>query len=535
MRRFLLLTLILLFLTLGGEGVLGDKVSLKNCKGDYFNWHNGTDPTDCMYCDVCCDSEYPCIEWNRSDSGAKLVGTLNKELKLAEGSKVQIDCYDSVAGEDVSYIADAIRGGDELLYGIITLYFSDGNSIKCEDIYLEDGFLCEFYLTEDSAVAYKNGEKCSEVTITHGSEITRIELSTGYGGGTRESFHDVFTQTPFAIDTPHDIPSIYSDFEIACIVSHTKQYSLENHTYELAIKRMESGEIVDITNITSLYQRFQYNLSSFTFDTYLVELRRDGSVMNTNWFVYYDALSGSSVNVERDVYTPLETAKITYSIDNPDFSNHQYFLVIESVYGEEVFRQQLTKADGEIEVELKDYDPKLYIASLKRSSSSEILLAYDTFQVAEGVFVEGKTYDAESEGILPSVFVSYCQDYVGCKNTTSDAVNASYQIKDLAVDYEIQVNASKTNYTHNNFSFTPLRNGWYEINLFLLPDASHINVTAPAIVGLTQTYPFRQNVSYATVNIWNETWNASTTTNSMGYFAFENLTPGTYYLNATRV
>jgi len=536
-RRFLLLTLTsFLILVISTEGVLGgDKVSLRKCKGDYWNWHNGDDVTDCMYCDVCCGGEYPCMEWEKTSAiDAEVLGTLNKYVHIYKTSSDQyiyIDTTDSVAGEDVTYIADTI-----IFYsfgGRITLEFSDGNKIYCEGIDAHNT-LCECYLTKDSVVCYRDGEKYSSTSIAYGSSITRIRLTSDYGD---HAYHDTFTLTPFAIDMPHDIPNSYDSFDIACIISHTHlpEYSLSNHTYTFVVKHMGSGEIVSIRNLTSRVNRFGYDVTNLTYDAYLVELQKDGAILSTSWFVYYDAVSGCSVNVERDVYTPLETAKITYHIANPDFSNHQYFLVIESVYGEEVFRQQLIKADGEIEVELKEFDPKFYIASLKRSSSSEILLAYDTFQVAEGVFVEGKTYDAESEEILPSVFVSYCQDYVGCKNTTSDAVNASYQIKDLAVDYEIHVGAAKTNYTHNNFSFTLLRNGWYEINLFLLPDASHINVTPPAIVGLTQTYPFRQNVSYATVRIWNETWNASTTTNSMGYFAFENLTPGTYYLNATRV
>jgi len=526
-RGFLLLTLTISLLLLsvgsvyGGGVTLPHKISLKECKEEYFNWHNGTNVSDCLYCDCCCDSNYPCIEWNWTGDSATVTGTLNKKLHL-DSAEVWIDCYDSVAGEDISYIAFGYEDS-----GRMYLYFSDGTKTECGG---GDTRLCEFYISEDSVISYMNGEKYKEASITHRSEITRIELeNTGWSGD-----YDIITQIPFAIDTPHDIPSTYSDFEIACIVSHTKQYPIENHTYELVIKHAGSGEIVDVRNITNQYQRFQYDLSDFTFDTYIVELRRDGSVMNTNWFVYYDALSGSSVNVEGDVYTPLETAKITYSIDNPDFSNHQYFLVIGSVYGEEVFRQLLTKASGEVVVSLEGYEPKLYIASLKRSSSSEVLLAYDTFQVSEGVFIKGKTYDAKREQILPSVFVSYCQEYTGCKNTTSDATDASYQIEDLAVDYEVHVGAAKANYTHNNFSFTPLQSRLYEINLFLLPDASHINVTAPAIVGLTQSYPLRQNVSYATVNIWNETWSVNTTTNSMGYFAFENLTPGTYYLNATR-
>ena len=540
MVRKLPLPLIMLLLLLttecvyGGSIIVPYKISLSECKGDYFNWHNGTNVSDCINCDACCNGNYPCIEWSQSDANhITLTGTLNKKLKFNDRVKTYVECYDSVAGKDVSYLAIGIEGrGWKDEGGNICLTFSDGTVFCCPGCDQPSVCLGEIYLTEDEVICYMNGEKRSEKTISHNSEITRIELCRCYFGA--NIYFDVFTKESFTIDTPHDIPSIYSDFEIACIVSHTHQYPIGNHTYELVIKHMGSGEIVNVRNITTQYQRFQYDLSDFTFDTYIVELRRDGSVMNTNWFVYYDALSGSSVNVEGDVYTPLETAKITYSIDNPDFSNHQYFLVIGSVYGEEVFRQLLTKASGEVVVSLEGYEPKLYIASLKRSSSSEVLLAYDTFQVSEGVFIKGKTYDAKREQILPSVFVSYCQECTGCKNTTSNATDASYQIEDLAVDYEVHVGAAKANYTHNNFSFTPLQSRLYEINLFLLPDEAHINVTAPAIVGLTQSYPFHQNVSYATVRIWNETWNASTTTNSMGYFAFENLTPGTYYLNATR-
>ena len=515
---------------------VNDGIDLTICKMDVFNYHNGTNASDCLDCSNCCGGEYPCIEWNRSWNslytyGCIVDGTLNKYLKCRARcgtSRVYTGVKNCECGEDISYVAVGQEGSG---YTKVYLTFSDGTKIKGGG----GSGLSEFYITQTSVIAYMNGEKYDEKPLVSGSHLVEVSLNEDNPGGeTKTGYFDVFTTVPFTIDVPHDIPSVYSDFEIACIVSHTKQYPIENHTYELVIKHAGSGEIVDVRNITSAYQRFQYDLSSFTFDTYIVELRRDGGVMNTNWFVYYDALSASSVNVERDVYTPLETAKITYSIDSPDFSNHQYFLVIESVYGEEVFRQQLTKADGEIEVELNDYDPQLYIASLKRSSSSEVLLAYDTFQVSEGVFVKGKTYDAKSEQILPSTFISYCQEYTECKNTTSDVVDASYQIEDLAVDYEIHVGAAKANYTHNNFSFTPLQSRLYEIDLFLLPDASHINVTAPAIVGLTQSYPFHQNVSYATVNIWNETWNANTTTNSMGYFAFENLTPGTYHLNATR-
>ena len=562
MKRILLFLIFFLSLAVfvipayagSGEVILPCTIDLGTYGQEFFNYHNGSNVSDCLECVCCCDGEYGCMEWSKkwhvwtySEENAKphidnfQEGTKNTFLytftyEYDDYSSAWINVTDCVSGEDITYLT-LMMWGNAFSRKRVVVNFSDGTTIDVPGSThtLE---VAEFYFTDNNVLAYRNGEKYDEEIIPSGTNVVRITLETyrGNNAGSTGLF-DVLSTKPFPIDIPHELPNTETEVVIAYIISHThlSEYSLSNHSYTLTIKHMGSGEIVDVINLTSRTKRFTYNLTDLTYDTYLVEMQKDGATLSTSWFVYYDAVSGCSVNVERDVYTPLETAKITYHIANPDFSNHKYFLVIESVYGEEVFRQQLLKADGEIEVELNDYDPKLYIASLKRSSSSEILLAYDTFQVAEGVFIEGKTYDAESEEILPSVFVSYCQEYIECKNTTSDAVNASYQIKDLAVDYEIQVNASKTNYTHNNFSFTPLRNGRYEINLFLLPNASHINVTPPAIVGLTQTYPFRQNVSYATVNIWNDTWNASTTTNSMGYFAFENLTPGTYYLNATRV
>jgi len=538
-----------------GEVIIPCEIDLSKYGQEFFNYHNGNNVSDCLGCDCCCDSEYGCIEWSKKwkvttaedyppETTNWIEETKNMYLRTVtynddDYSRIWIDVANCVSGEDLTYLT-VMMWGDAYYRKRVVVDFSDGTivNIPGSTSSCSGGYqVAEFYFTSTNVVAYRDGEKYKEESISSGASITKVTLETYRGSGAQNrGLFDVFSTTPFPIDIPHELPNTETEVVIAYIISHTHlpEYSLSNHSYTLTIKHMGSGEIVDVINLTSRTNRFTYDLTNLTYDTYLVEMQKNGATLSTSWFVYYDAVSGCSVNVERDVYTPLETAKIAYSIDNPDFSNHQYFLVIESVYGEEVFRQPLTKVSGEIAVSLEDYDPKLYIASLKRSSSSEVLLAYDTFQVAEGVFIEGKTYDAKSEQILPSTFVSYCQEYTGCKNTTSDATNASYQIEDLAVDYEVHVGAAKANYTHNNFSFTPLQSRLYEINLFLLPDASHINVTAPAIVGLTQSYPFRQNVSYVTVNIWNETWNSSTTTNSMGYFAFENLTPGIYYLNATR-
>jgi len=546
----ILLPLLVLFLLIGliipvyagsGEVIMPFSVDLGNCGQEFFNYHNGSNVSDCLKCTCCCDNEYGCMEWSKAWEGEypRIINwfgesTRNKFLftyadSSSDYSKAWINTTNSASGSDITYLT-VMMWGDAYDAARSVVDFSDGTTINIPGY--ADNFwnyiVAEFYFTEDNVVAYRNGEKYAEKTISHGANIKKITLETYYYASyTRRGLFDVFSTVPFPVDVPHELPNTDTEVVIAYIISHTHlpEYSLSGHTYTLTIKHMGSGEIVNVTNLNKRADRIKYNFTELglTYDTYLVELQKDDATVGTSWFVYYDTTSGCTVNVERDIYTPLETAKITYSIANPDFSNHQYFLVIESVYdGEEVFRLPLSKAEGEVNVELEDYDPSLYIASLKRSSSSEILLAYDTFQVSEGVFIEGETYDAKSEEILPSVFVSYCQEYVGCKNTTSDAVNAIYQIKNLAVDYEIQVNASKTNYIHNDFSFTPLQNGLYNIDLFLLPDENHINITPPAIVGLVQAYPFYQNISEATVNLWNTSIGLATnnTTNSMGYFEF---------------
>jgi len=332
-----------------------------------------------------------------------------------------------------------------------------------------------------------------------------------------------------------------SSINIWYMITRTDYYSLSSHNYTLTIRDFANGNIITTVEHTASKPYGKVSLDPDTtfgtnFSVYIAELKRDGTDIGHDFFFYISSASNDWVDVEREVYAPTEVASITYHLDNPDFSTYIYKLeIMDAVSGETKEEWALTKAEDTLTLNLEDFEGGLYYALLKRVGGSfEELRSYDAFQVKSGVFIKGVTYDAKTEDILPSTFVSYCQENVGCENTTSNATTGAYEVENLVSDYEIHVGAAKTNYTHNNFSFTPLREGLYEIDLFLLPDTSHINVTAPAIVGLTQSYPFRQNVSYATVNIWNETWNANTTTNSMGYFAFENLSPGTYYLNATR-
>jgi len=320
---------------------------------------------------------------------------------------------------------------------------------------------------------------------------------------------------------------------------------------ELRIKHFTTGEVIKVESISEKgAHSFIYNITQLLFHEnkeddkyglYLVELMRGGSVIDYDCFFFtWDAIDKPKGTIawDKDSYASGCVAKIHTNLTDPDFSTYVYKGFVYDAYGNKKEEWVITSADDWHEIDLTDYDTGVYYAILKirnKNTGFEWEEAWDVASVSDEVDIEGVSYDAKSETVLGGVYVNAIQNTVSHETITNETTG-EYNISKLSVDIEIQMNASKANYTHNNFSFTPLRSGLYEINLFLLPDASHINVTAPAIVGLTQLYPFHQNVSYATVNIWNDTgWSASTTTNSMGYFAFENLSPGTYYLNATHI
>ena len=270
---------------------------------------------------------------------------------------------------------------------------------------------------------------------------------------------------------------------------------------------------------------------------YWAVLKEDDKTIYSQPFmfvIYTPQTINGKIYFDKNAYTKGEYATITTEVS--DLTLYAYKGYLYDINGNKVDEWTIASQTQQHKVKM-DFDGGVYFAVLQAintGSGESYEIGWDVASVREIVKIQGRTYDAKSETILPSVYVQGWQSSVGTKNTVSDE-NASYNMSGFVTDDELWINASKENYTHNNFSFTPLMYDIYNINLFLLPDTSHINVTPPAIVGLTQSYPFHQNVSYATVNIWNETWNASTTTNSMGYFAFENLSTGTYYLNATHL
>jgi len=465
-------------------------------------------------------------------------------------------------------------GGESELYFWVAFYDEEGGLIDQSDNiwqYFKDypGYnIWEFVKTGSNIYLYINGEYKTDIGGTYSQMPCYIEFHTKryYSNVYLDVYIDDVTISDGVIETfPHnwyilrhwDTPEtsgLYNEGDAGVeehnfTVSYMVPYIGTDACDEIRIKHFTSGEVINVTPISDRYGTIYYNFTEMLFHQnkeddkygyYFVELMREGGVVARDYFYFtWDALDKPSgtISWEKDSYASGSVAKVHVNLTDPDFTTYLYKGYVYDVYGNKKEEWTVSSADEWHEVDLNGYNAGVYYAILKirnKNTGFEWEEAWDTTSISEEVRIEGVSYDAKSESVLGGVYVNAIQNYED-HETTTDATTGEYNISGLTVDMEIQMNASKTNYTHNNFSFSPLQNGLYEINLFLLPDASHINVTAPAIVGLTQLYPFYQNVSYATVNIWNETWNASTTTNSMGYFAFENLSPGTYYLNATHI
>ena len=471
------------------------------------------------------------------------------------------------------YLYPTTGGGASIYWIYIDFYNESGGKVATVTLERDDDFsqnqwqIFEFIISAGDIYCYIDGEHKKTVSCTEIPSYIRISGHAGGSFGVYQYVYidDVISGSGAIVETiPHnwyilrhwDSPEangIYDESE------HNKGLDLHIRTLnpyfvdkcdELRIKHFTTGEVIKVESISEKgAHSFIYNITQLLFHEnreddkyglYLVELMRGGSVISYDYFFFtWDAIDKPKGTIawDKDSYASGSVAKIHTNLTDPDFSTYVYKGFVYDVYGNKKEEWVITNADSWHEIDLTDYDAGVYYAILKirnKNTGFEWEEAWDVASVSDEVDIEGVSYDAKSETVLGGVYVNAIQNTVSHETITNE-ITGEYNISKLSVDIEIQMNASKANYTHNNFSFTPLRSGLYEINLFLLPDEAHINVTAPAIVGLTQLYPFHQNVSYATVNIWNETWSASTTTNSMGYFAFENLSPGIYYLNATHI
>ena len=151
-----------------------------------------------------------------------------------------------------------------------------------------------------------------------------------------------------------------------------------------------------------------------------------------------------------------------------------------------------------------------------------------------GIKLKGFTYDGYAGTVLPNVTLTCTQ---GSSSTSTSSDSSGYYTCNttFSTGLPITVNASKTNYTASNFTYTFSSPGTMQIDMTLLP---YNGTSAPvvngfpiwngtAIYGLVTADPYNFAVPGATVKLNGGT--NTTTTNTGGYYHFDNLANNTAY------
>ena len=325
--------------------------------------------------------------------------------------------------------------------------------------------------------------------------------------------------------------------------------SYTSSEYKIDIKRSESGtftnivdEIVKPAGESSPFVGFSnWNRSvSLTeedtaYGLYMVYLTKDSVSQDIDYFFLSPPGDVSTISFS-DTEIPIgSTQVISYSIDAAAFGTYNYHVRVYDVSGE-VYSSQVTAASGSVSWDTTDEDTGLHYAVLSRTdkvSGAYSEIVYDIATLTEDVIIRGYTYDAQNESLLPNVNINFSQSSAWY-NTTSNA-SGYFELTGIIKDVEINVNASLINYTHDNFTFTPLEAQIYSMNLYLINNTTaYYYGNNTTIGGLVYDYPLHQAVTGATVSIYNSTWSYTNMSSSItGFYIFTELTNGTFTVNAT--
>jgi len=255
---------------------------------------------------------------------------------------------------------------------------------------------------------------------------------------------------------------------------------------------------------------------------YYLKLMQGDDVYDYGLFAFTNG--GGTISFDADSYVTSQTAIVSHEIPIFTIQDYIYKGQIVDINGAEKTSWLITTQTGTHSVDLADYSPGTYFLLLKatdRVTGEEYIFDFDTADVSTEIWVNGTAYDAETGSPLANVTVGIGQFGTITSNVT--AADGSYAtVKGLYADEPIVVTASCANYTHTNFSFTPMSTGLKTVNLYLVP--SPPNFTVAAIGGLVHDMPYRQAVGGATVTIANGTWsNTTIANNTTGYYIFNDL------------
>jgi PKD repeat protein len=145
---------------------------------------------------------------------------------------------------------------------------------------------------------------------------------------------------------------------------------------------------------------------------------------------------------------------------------------------------------------------------------------------ASGVVVTGTVYDALTGETLNGAVVTGVQGSASYNYTSTGA--GQYALNGLSKGVEITLNAALAGYTHTPITITPTSTSAYTAHLYLLPDTIAHNGTA--LAGLVTRSDTHEAIPNAQVIL---PGHANATTSQTGFYLFNDLTPGAYYVSAT--
>lgn len=145
---------------------------------------------------------------------------------------------------------------------------------------------------------------------------------------------------------------------------------------------------------------------------------------------------------------------------------------------------------------------------------------------ASGVVVTGTVYDALTGETLNGAVVTGVQGSASYNYTSTGA--GQYALNGLSKGVEITLNAALAGYTHTPITVTPTSTSAYTAHLYLLPDTIAHNGTA--LAGLVTRSDTHEAIPNAQVIL---PGHANATTSQTGFYLFNDLTPGAYYVSAT--
>lgn len=338
-----------------------------------------------------------------------------------------------------------------------------------------------------------------------------------------------------------------NEIDVEWSVKTIDPYGMWNDTevYQIITTWIDTGTVVNTTTLnTSTGAKPNgfviYNRSTLmpvpNYGTYRFDLVKDGITVESDYLTFLPIGDSGTLSWNQANYVPYDNASVTYQYGAFDASNYNYFIKTYEINTGLVDTQTITAISDTITIPLTAWESGSYYSLLSRvtkADSSEIFLAFDVFNVNDEIKFAGLTYDAENGVILNSTYVDFIQA-TSWYNTTSSATTASYTLTGLSKLIQITLNASKTNFTHDAFTFTPPVTKLYTTNLYLFPTNRTLNGSS-IVEGMTVDSPLHQALGSSTVHIYNDTWSNTTTSNAFGYYQFNlSLENGTYTLNATK-